>query len=86
MKGARVLVADDEMLSRDVLVRMLGSRGFHVDAVNDGPACMAWLERDTPDLVLLDVAMPDMSGMMERTVRNVIVGPGFGWARSRFLR
>ena len=63
MKGARILVTDDEMLSRDVLVRMLGSRGFHVDTVNDGPACMAWLERDLPDLVLLDVAMPDMSGI-----------------------
>jgi CheY-like chemotaxis protein len=63
MRDAHVLVVEDEPLSRDVLVRMLQSRGLEVDSVGDGAACLAWLEDRLPDLVLLDVSMPGMSGL-----------------------
>jgi len=60
---AHILVVEDEPLSRDVLVRMLRSRPFKVDTVNDGPAALEWLEHQLPDLILLDVSMPGMSGL-----------------------
>lgn len=63
MSGARLLVVEDEPLSRDVLVRMLASRGHSVESVASGPACLDWLEHETPDVVLLDVSMPGMSGL-----------------------
>jgi DNA-binding response OmpR family regulator len=58
-----ILVAEDEELSRDMLVRRLAMRGFVVDSVSDGKSCLAWLENNVPDLALLDIQMPGMSGM-----------------------
>jgi CheY-like chemotaxis protein len=62
-RGALVLVVEDEPLSRDVLTRMLRSRGFRTESVPDGPSCLEWLEENAPALVLLDVSMPGMSGL-----------------------
>jgi CheY-like chemotaxis protein len=63
MQDARVLVVDDEPLSRDVLVRLLESRGLAVDTAHDGAACLEALSHRIPDLILLDVSMPGMSGL-----------------------
>ncbi|MHC5001837.1 MAG: response regulator transcription factor [Planctomycetota bacterium] len=63
IRGAQILVVEDEPLSRDMLMRALTARGFRTHAVGDGPACLEWLEQNTPDLVLLDVSMPGMSGL-----------------------
>jgi DNA-binding response OmpR family regulator len=62
-RGNRLLIVEDEPLSRDVLTRMLVSRGFEVDSVESGPTCLEWLERHDPELILLDVSMPGMSGL-----------------------
>jgi DNA-binding response OmpR family regulator len=58
-----ILVAEDEELSRDMLVRRLTMRGFVVDSVSDGKSVLAWLEQHTPALALLDIQMPGMSGL-----------------------
>ncbi|MHC5022351.1 MAG: response regulator transcription factor [Planctomycetota bacterium] len=58
-----VLVVEDEPLSRDVLMRLLQGKDYEVDSVPDGPAAMEWLEQRTPDVVLLDVSMPGLSGL-----------------------
>lgn len=63
MRGVDILVVEDEPLSRDVLVRLLESRGFTVHCTHDGPACLQWMRENTPSLVLLDVSMPAMSGL-----------------------
>ncbi len=63
--GARaplVLVADDEAINRQVLVNLLSLRGFRVIEAADGEATMAALEKEKPDLLLLDVMMPRMNG------------------------
>lgn len=62
-RGARVLVVEDEPLSRDVLQRMLNTHGFDATGVEDGPACLQHLEQQQPDLILLDVSMPGMNGL-----------------------
>jgi len=57
-----ILVVDDEEPNRELLARLLSSRGYSVDAVNDGEAALVALEHKRPDLVLLDVRLPGISG------------------------
>lgn len=59
----QILVVEDEPLSQDMLTRRLSSRGMRVATVSDGEACIEWLKSNTPDLILLDIQMPKMSGL-----------------------
>jgi two-component system OmpR family response regulator len=58
----RLLVVDDEENLRTMLAAALGHHGFAVDSVGDGRAALAAVEADPPDLVVLDVMMPDLDG------------------------
>jgi len=59
----RVLVADDHRAMLDTLVRML-SRDFEVvAAVMDGVAVVTKAEQLEPDLLVLDIAMPELNGI-----------------------
>lgn len=59
----KILIADDEMLIRRALERIFVSRGHIVQTVGDGPAALkAWKDSD-PDLVVLDILMPGMTGI-----------------------
>jgi two-component system cell cycle response regulator len=59
----RILVVDDEASSREVLEAMLTQAGFDVGQVADGNAALASVAETPPDLILLDVLMPGMSGL-----------------------
>jgi len=59
----RILVVEDEPLSQDMLVRRMASRGFRVATVADGAAAIAHVTREVPDLLLLDINMPGLSGL-----------------------
>jgi DNA-binding response OmpR family regulator len=59
----QILVVEDEPLSQDMLVRRLNSRGMRVATVSDGPQCLEWLKANVPDLMLLDVQLPQMGGL-----------------------
>jgi two-component system, OmpR family, response regulator MprA len=59
----RVLVVDDDQSLRRMLERSLLAEGFAVQAVADGGAALAAIERSAPDLVVLDVALPGMDGL-----------------------
>jgi DNA-binding NarL/FixJ family response regulator len=55
----RIVIAEDSVLLRDGLTRMLADHGHEVvDSVEDAVGLVQRLERDTPDLVILDVRMP----------------------------
>lgn len=58
-----ILVADDDPDIRDLVVFKLEQAGFAVRAVADGSAALTALEDLTPDLVVLDVMMPGLSGL-----------------------
>ena len=58
-----VLVVDDDEINRLLLQRVLEGRGFTVEAVRTGMEALAALDRRRPDLVLLDIMMPGMSGI-----------------------
>ena len=66
---AHVLVAEDDELSRRVLVSLLQSMGHEVTAVADGEAALSVMEAARVDLVLMDVLMPGMGGL--ETVRRL---------------
>lgn len=63
MHRARILIAEDEPLSRDVITRRLEGAGFDVLAVNDGRATLEAISQSSFDLVLLDIAMPVLNGI-----------------------
>lgn len=58
---ATVLVVDDEPYHRDLLVRRLRDR-YEVLSAEDGPTALELAASHQPDLILLDVMMPDMDG------------------------
>ncbi len=60
---SRVLVVDDDPTISDVVRRYLERAGFVVDEASDGPAALALAADRTPDLVVLDLMLPSMSGM-----------------------
>ncbi len=63
MTGARILVVDDDRLTRAVVVRSLEEGGFICVAAEDVVDAAMWLERERFDLVLTDVDMPGISGL-----------------------
>ncbi|WP_108660917.1 response regulator [Acuticoccus kandeliae] len=58
-----VLVVDDDPEIRDLLSRYLVSQGFRVEVAGDQAECLATLAEKAPDLVVLDVMLPDGSGL-----------------------
>ena len=58
----RVLIAEDNPVSRGVLQDMLQSEGFEADVVEDGPSVLEALQVQDYDLLLLDCQMPGMDG------------------------
>lgn len=61
--AGRILVVDDEVDIRESLQALLELEGYTVDLAVNGGNCLAKLEKSTYDLVLLDLMMPDRSGM-----------------------
>jgi CheY-like chemotaxis protein len=58
----KVLVVDDNPDSVAIMRGILESRGYDVAAAHSGPQALEFLKRETVDLVLLDIMMPEMSG------------------------
>jgi DNA-binding response OmpR family regulator len=60
--SAEILLIDDDADVRDTLYEMLIELGYSVQVAESGAAGLAILERSSPNLVLLDFAMPQLSG------------------------
>jgi DNA-binding response OmpR family regulator len=66
-----ILIVDDIPDNRILLARMLKRRGYHVDSASNGQEALEQTRRLMPLLILLDVAMPGMSGYeVCETLRN----------------
>jgi two-component system, OmpR family, KDP operon response regulator KdpE len=61
--GPRVLVVEDDGETRRALVRELGARGYAVEEAEDGAAAQRRWEARRPDVVLLDLGLPDVDGL-----------------------
>lgn len=57
-----VLIADDDPIARELLVFRLETEGFEVRTAEDGPAALAAAQERAPDIAVLDVHMPGLSG------------------------
>jgi signal transduction histidine kinase/CheY-like chemotaxis protein len=63
VRRVNVLLAEDNVVNQLVAVKLLTRRGHTVTVANNGREALAALTRDTFDLVLMDVQMPEMSGL-----------------------
>ena len=59
----RILVVDDEEDTRELLRALLESEGYAVTTAADGEAALARVQETRPDLILLDIMMPEMDGL-----------------------
>ncbi|MBX3312544.1 MAG: response regulator transcription factor [Microbacteriaceae bacterium] len=74
MAGPKILVVDDEPNIRDLLTASLRFAGFQVRAVGNGAATISAVLEDEPDLIVLDVMLPDMNGF---SVTKRLRGAGY---------
>ena len=61
-KPNRVLVVDDERVNRNLLKHMLTPLGYEVELAEDGTEALRKVGEDPPDVILLDILMPDLDG------------------------
>jgi DNA-binding response OmpR family regulator len=76
--GPTILLVDDDPLLTDSLGYLLKQEGYRVLSAATGDEALARAARDEPDLVLLDVSLPDLSGVevcrrLQRTCRAPII-------------
>lgn len=63
MKQADILLVEDEADIRDMVAGYLENEGYRVVEADCGAAALKLAERERPDLIVLDVLLPDMSGL-----------------------
>jgi two-component system KDP operon response regulator KdpE len=61
--GPMVLIVEDDAETRGVLSRELASRGYQVEVAQDGATAIHRWEGRRPDLILLDLGLPDIDGL-----------------------
>ena len=67
----RILVVDDEPSIVDSVATSLRYEGFEVDEATTGRAGLAMAQERTPDLIVLDIMLPDLDGLeVTRRLRN----------------
>lgn len=58
----RIMVVDNEPDTVDMIKSILENQGFFVTAAYNGRECLEKVQKESHDLILLDIMMPDMSG------------------------
>jgi len=59
----RLLVAEDDPALQSLFVRIFQFAGFEVDRAGDGDEALVYLEYSLPDVVILDINLPGISGL-----------------------
>ena len=63
MAGERILIVDDEKGIRTTLAAILGDEGYRPLTVSSGLEALARIGEEVPDLVILDIWLPEMDGI-----------------------
>lgn len=72
MKGKKILLVDDDVKNSMLLKRFVEAEGYEVQYANNGLIGLDMFSESHPDLILLDINMPEMNGFeMARTVREL---------------
>lgn len=89
----RILVVDDNVDAAESLALLLRLEGHDVQVAHDGPAALAAVEAEPPDLVFLDIGMPVMNGYeVARRLRqrpgleNLVLVAMTGWGQEEDQR
>jgi CheY-like chemotaxis protein len=61
-KISDILVVEDDNATREVLIRMLSNMNYHIEQANNGITALHLMQTCRPDLVILDLMMPEMDG------------------------
>jgi signal transduction histidine kinase/HPt (histidine-containing phosphotransfer) domain-containing protein len=75
-QSLRILVADDDDSTRELLKSLLELYGHKVDLAADGRAAIDYCQQQLPDLILMDITMPVMDGIAACIVLRERYGPG----------
>jgi two-component system sensor histidine kinase/response regulator len=58
-----ILIVDDNLKNLQVAAKVLKDNGYSISLAQDGPSAIKMVEEEAPDLILMDVMMPEMDGM-----------------------
>ena len=74
---ARILLVEDNEMNRDMLERRLIRQGYDLIVATTGQAAIDLAQSDQPDLVLLDIGLPDLDGLtVISQIRALATGHG----------
>ncbi len=72
MSARKILIVDDDPQIRKILERMLQGPAYELRMVSDGDSALQEVQSNPPDLVILDIMMPGMSGIeVCREIRRI---------------
>ncbi|MCD6273581.1 MAG: response regulator [Deltaproteobacteria bacterium] len=74
--GDKILVIDDEALQQDIATKMLTALGYQVDSVSSGEEAIEYLEKNSVDLLVLDMIMDPGIGGLETYEQVIDLHPG----------
>jgi CheY-like chemotaxis protein len=63
MSKQKILLVEDDNLTRTLLLQMVTSLGYDVDSCENGEAAIAKIKEFEPDLIITDINMPEFSGL-----------------------
>ena len=70
LMAKKILVADDDPVVRTLVTEFLQSRGYLVETAASGTACLQEISHEVPDVLVLDLLMPDLTGVeVLKTIR-----------------
>ena len=58
----KILLVEDNEVNRDMLSRRLEKRGYQMVVAVDGKQCVALAQSELPDLILMDMSLPEIDG------------------------
>ncbi|MFN8421208.1 MAG: response regulator [Anaerolineae bacterium] len=59
----RILVIEDDQDLGELITFILAEEGYQADLISDGTMAMDWLQNQTPNVILLDIHLPGVSGL-----------------------
>ena len=57
-----ILIVEDEKKLANILLEYLNKDGFHTKHIASGSKVIPWVKKNNPDLILLDLMLPEMNG------------------------
>ncbi|MBR3627798.1 MAG: response regulator [Elusimicrobia bacterium] len=58
----KILICDDETFARDAMAKIIKRKGFEVIIASTGAECIEIFKKEQPNVVFLDVMLPDLDG------------------------